>query len=232
MSDFLIFDGRRAHPLSTEDLQEARQHALELEGTLFTKSAKPPVNSYVCAGCGKTEALPWSPAGWLTVVCWQEKGSGKKYAACQGDHALSIPEMSAHARVALFQAGAAPERTPMPYTKFLALAKNEPTELQAQSIQDALAQLEDRGVRYDSLWMQVLEPKRKEYQCGLNFCHVSETAHEPPAGWTTILWWTGRGKVERLFFCGAPPLGEGQADTTGAFAGNLLDLAETPGIRG
>ncbi|HEX6511340.1 MAG TPA: hypothetical protein VF157_03510, partial [Chloroflexota bacterium] len=221
MSDFLIYDGRTAHPVSSEDLDEARRHALELEGTLFTKTQRPPVTSYICAACGKTEKLPWSPAAWLTVVCWQEKGSGKKYAACLGDHALVIPEMSAHARVALLQHGAAPQRTPMPYTKFLAMVNEQPLELQAQSIQDALMQLEDKQVKQDSLWMQVLEPRRKEFQCGLNFCHVTETATEPPPGWTTILWWTGRGKVERLFFCGALPLGEGLVDAAGTFVGNL-----------
>jgi hypothetical protein len=226
MSEFIVYDGRTVHPVSGEDLDEGRRHALELEGTLFTKTQKPPESSYICASCGKTEKLPWSPAGWLTVVCWQQKGSGRKYAACQGDHALVVPEMSAHARVALLQHGAAPQRTPMPYTKFLAVEKDKPLELQAQSIQDALMQLEDKRVRHDSLWMQVLEPRRKEFQCGLNFCHVTETATEPPEGWTTILWWTGRGKVERLFFCGAPPLGEGQVDRAGTFVGNLAESTE------
>jgi len=226
MSDFMIHDGRRMHPVSGDDMSEARRHALELEGTLFTKTQKPPATSYICAGCGKTEKLPWSPDAWLTVVCWQEKGSGKKYAACQGDHTLVIPEMSAHARVALLQRGAAPERTPMPYTKFIAMVDGEPLELQAQSIQDALMQLEDKTVRHESLWMQVLEPRRKEFQCGLTFCHVTETSVEPPPGWTTILWWMGRGKVERLFFCGAPPLGEGLVDAVGTFAGNLAETTE------
>jgi hypothetical protein len=114
----------------------------------------------------------------------------------------------------------------MPYTKFLALVDGKPLELQAQSIQDALMQLEDKYARQESLWMQVLEPRRKEFQCGLNFCHVTETSVEPPAGWTTILWWTGRGKVERLFFCGAPPLGEGQVDAVGTFVGNLAETSE------
>ncbi len=223
----MIYDGRRVHSVSPDDMDEARRHALELEGTLFTKTQRPPMTSYVCASCGKSEQLPWSPPGWLTIVCWQQKGTGKKYAACQGDHALVVPEMSAHARVALLQHGAAPQRTPMPYTKFIAIAGEEKIELQAQSIQDALMQLEDKSVRHDSLWMQVLEPRRKEFQCGLSFCHVTETAAEPPAGWTTILWWTGRGKVERLFFCGAPPLGDGQVDTTGTFVGNLADLTES-----
>ncbi|MDE3077290.1 MAG: hypothetical protein KGJ86_17885 [Chloroflexota bacterium] len=227
MSEFIIFDGRRVHPISPDDMDQARRHALELEGTLFTKTAKPPVTSYVCAACGKSEQLSWSPAGWLTVVCWQEKGTGKKYAACQGDHALVIPDMSAHARVALFQSGSAPERTPMPHTKFLALTGDSPAELQAQSIQDALMQLKDRGISQDSLWMQVLEPRKKDYQCGLSFCRVTEHGHEPPSGWTTILWWTGRGKVERLFFCGAPPLGEGQVDATGTFAGNVAELSDS-----
>ena len=226
MSDFMIHDGRRMHPVSGDDMSEARRHALELEGTLFTKTQKPPATSYICAGCGKTEKLPWSPDAWLTVVCWQEKGSGKKYAACQGDHTLVIPEMSAHARVALLQRGAAPERTPMPYTKFIAMVDGEPLELQAQSIQDALMQLEDKTVRHESLWMQVLEPRRKEFQCGLTFCHVTETSVEPPPGWTTILWWMVRGKVERLFFCGAPPLGEGLVDAVGTFAGNLAETTE------
>jgi|GEM_PF-3364675 hypothetical protein len=226
MSEFIIFDGRTAHPVSGDDMSEARRHALELEGTLFTRTKRPPVTSYICAACGRTEKLPWSPDGWLTVVCWQEKGSGKKYAACQGDHALVIPEMSAHARVALLQHGAAPERTPMPYTKFLAIVDGTPLELQAQSIQDALMQLEEKGARQESLWMQVLEPRRKEFTCGLNFCHVSESSVEPPPGWTTILWWTGRGKVERLFFCGAPPLGEGQVDAVGTFVGNLAETTE------
>ncbi len=223
----MIYDGRRVHTVSPDDMDEARRHALELEGTLFTKTQRPPMSSYVCASCGKSEQLPWSPPGWLTVVCWQQKGTGRKYAACQGDHALAVPEMSAHARVALLQHGAAPQRTPMPYTKFIAIAGEEKIELQAQSIQDALMQLEDKHIRQDSLWMQVLEPRRKEFQCGLSFCHVTETATEPPAGWTTILWWTGRGKVERLFFCGAPPLGDGQVDTTGTFVGNLADLTES-----
>lgn len=226
MSEFIIYDGRTVHPVASDDLDEARRHTLELEGTLFTKTQRPPVSSYVCAACGKSEQLPWSPAGWLTIVCWQEKGSGKKYAACQGDHALVIPEMSAHARVALLQHGAAPQRTPMPYTKFMALTTDQPIELQAQSIQDALTQLEDKQAKYESLWMQVLEPRKKEYQCGLNFCHVTESAVEPPAGWTTILWWIGRGKVERLFFCGAPPLGEGQVDHAGTFVGNLAEMTE------
>ena len=226
MSEFLIFDGRTAHPVSGDDMGEARRHTLELEGTLFTKTQKPPLTSYICAACGKTEKLPWSPDAWLTIVCWQEKGSGKKYAACQGDHAAVVPEMSAHARVALLQHGAAPQRTPMPYTKFLTMVKDEPQELQAQSIQDALMQLEDKTVRHESLWMQVLEPRRKEFQCGLTFCHVTETSVEPPPGWTTILWWTGRGKVERLFFCGAPPLGEGLVDAVGTFAGNLAETTE------
>ena len=57
-------------------------------------------------------------------------------------------------------------------------------------------------------------------------CNVTETATEPPAGWTTILWWTGRGKVERLFFCGAPPLGEGQVDAAGTFVGNLAEMSD------
>jgi len=222
----MIFDGRRVHPVSADDLDDARRHALELEGTLFTKTQKPPVASYICAAGDKTEQLPWSPDAWLTIVCWQQKGTGKKYAACSGDHALVIPDMSAHARVALLQHGSAPQRTPMPYTKFIALAGDEPIELQAQSIQDALMQLEDKHVRYDSLWMQMLEPRRKEFQCGLNFCHVTETGTEPPAGWTTILWWTGRGKVERLFFCGAPPLGDGQVDWAGTHVGNVADLTE------
>lgn len=226
MSEFIIFDGRRVHAVASAELDEGRRHALELEGTLFTKTQRPPVSSYVCAACGKSESLPWSPAGWLTIVCWGAKGSGRKYAACQGDHALVVPDMSAHARVALVRQGAAPERTPMPSTKFLALSNGSPIELQAQSIQDALTQLEDRRVRQESLWMQVLEPRRKDFQCGLNFCHVSETATEPPAGWTTILWWTGRGKVERLFFCGAPPLGEGQVDAVGTFVGNLAEATE------
>src|SRR5712692_3164328 len=226
MSDFMIHDGRTAHPVSGDDMGEARRHTLELEGTLFTKTQKPPLTSYICAACGKTENLPWSPDAWLTIVCWQEKGSGKKYAACQGDHAAVVPEMSAHARVALLQHGAAPQRTPMPYTKFLTMVKDEPQELQAQSIQDALMQLEEKHIRFDSLWMQVLEPRRKEFQCGLNFCHVTETSVEPPPGWTTILWWTGRGKVERLFFCGAPPLGEGLVDSVGTFVGNLAETTE------
>lgn len=223
----MIFDGRRVHPVSVDDMDGARRHALELEGTLYTKTKRPPVTSYVCASCGKSEQLPWSPSGWLTVVCWQDKGSGKKYAACQGDHALVIPEMSAHARVALLQHGAAPQRTPMPYTRFIALVDEKPVEIQAQSIQDALMQLEEKRLRQDSLWMQVLEPRKKEFQCGLNFCHVTETATEPPAGWTTILWWIGRGKVERLFFCGAPPLGDGQVDATGTFVGNLAGITES-----
>jgi len=226
MSEFIIYDSRTMHPVSGDDMDDARRHTLELEGTLFTKTQRPPSSSYICAACGKSEQLPWSPTGWLTVVCWQEKGSGKKYAACQGDHALVIPEMSAHARVALLQHGAAPQRTPMPYTKFLAVVDSKPMELQAQSIQDALAQLEDKSARQESLWMQVLEPRRKEFQCGLNFCHVSETSVEPPPGWTTILWWIGRGKVERLFFCGAPPLGEGQVDHAGTFVGNLAEMTE------
>jgi hypothetical protein len=225
-SEFVIYDGRRVHPVEGDDLSDARRHAFELEGTLFTKTQRPPQSTYTCAACGKSEQLPWSPDAWLTVVCWHEKGTGKKYAACQGDHALVIPEMSAHARVALLQHGAAPQRTPMPYTKFLVMTDGQPQELQAQSIQDALMQLEDKNVRPESLWMQVLEPRRKEYQCGLNFCHVTETGVEPPAGWTTILWWTGRGKVERLFFCGAPPLGEGQVDAVGTFVGNLAETTE------
>ncbi|MBV9121259.1 MAG: hypothetical protein JOZ39_11170, partial [Chloroflexi bacterium] len=139
MSEFIIYDGARLHPVSGDDMSDARRHALELEGTLFTKTQRPPVTNYVCAACPKSERLPWSPSGWLTVVCWHQKGSGKKYAACQGDHALVIPEMSAHARVALLQHGAAPQATPMPYTKFLAVAGDKPHELQAQSIQDALA---------------------------------------------------------------------------------------------
>src|SRR5581483_2638110 len=139
MSELMIFDGRRVHPVSADDLDDARRHALELEGTLYTKTQRPPVTSYICASCGKTERMPWSPAGWLTIVCWEAKGAGKKYAACQGDHALVIPDMSAHARVALVQTGAAPQRTPMPYTKFLVMtAGGEKVELQAQSIQDAL----------------------------------------------------------------------------------------------
>ncbi|HUZ76228.1 MAG TPA: hypothetical protein VMV93_01455 [Chloroflexota bacterium] len=227
MSEFIIYDGRTVHPVSNDDLDEARRHALELEGTLYTKTARPPTTSYVCAACGKSEQLPWSPSGWLTIVCWQAKGTGRKYAACQGDHALVVPDISAHARVALFVTGAAPERTPMPYTKFLALAGDRPLELQAQSIQDALMQLEEKRAGQDSLWMQVLERREKDYQCGLNHCSVTEKAHEPPAGWTTILWWTGRGKVERLFFCGAPPITSGDAETTGTYAGNLLELTGT-----
>ncbi len=227
MSEFIIYDGRRVHPVANDDLDEARRHTLELEGTLFTKTAKPPVTSYVCAACAKSEQLPWSPAGWLTIVCWQAKGTGKKYAACQNDHALVVPEMSAHARVGLLQRGAAPERTPMPYTKFLALVGESPVELQAQSIQDALTQLSDKHVQQESLWMQVLEPRKKDYECGLNFCHVKETGQEPPSGWTTILWWTGRGKVERLFFCGAPPMGEGQVDAVGTFVSNMAEMSDS-----
>lgn len=226
MGEFVIYDGRRVHPVTTEDMDDARRHALELEGTLFSRTKRPPAASYVCAACGKAEHLPWSPDGWLTVVCWQGKGSGRKYAACQGDHAAIIPDLSAHARVALVQHGAAPERTPMPHTKFLAVTGDAPVELQAQSIQDALTQLEERHVRPESVWMQVLEPRRRDYQCGLAYCHVTENATEPPAGWTTILWWTGRGKVERLFFCGAPPLGDGLSDATGTFVGSVADMPE------
>jgi hypothetical protein len=223
VTEFIIYDGGRVHTVDGDDLSDARKHALELEGTLYSKTQRPPLSNYVCAACGTSEKLPWSPAGWLTIVCWEAKGSGRKYAACRGDHALVIPEMSAHARVALVQTGAAPQRTPMPYTKFLALVEGRPVELQAQSIQDALAQLEDKQLRHESVWMQVLEPRRREFQCGLNFCHVTETGTEPPSGWTTILWWTGRGKVERLFFCGAPPLGAGQVDAAGTYVGNLAD---------
>ena len=38
MSDFVVYDGRTVHPVDGDDMSEARRHALELEGTLFTKT--------------------------------------------------------------------------------------------------------------------------------------------------------------------------------------------------